>query len=247
MSTPDYIIFASGGNDSVALVQWGLERGLKNVIVCYSNTGWGSPEWRARIEEFGAYVQKCGFQFVEIKSEGFEDLVRRKKGFPANKPKFCTYELKILPAKNWLDSVDPDKNAVCLVGVRREESQARSMWPEHVDESENHGGRDLWSPLVRVKEDERNELIAKTGMEILPHRSRECSPCVNSNRSDFRMLPECDVTKVRDLEAEIGKPMFRVKRFHGANGIDQVMQWAWSAHGKYRPEDFECDSGMCGD
>jgi 3'-phosphoadenosine 5'-phosphosulfate sulfotransferase (PAPS reductase)/FAD synthetase len=242
----DYVVFASGGNDSVALVVWAKNAGLKNVVVSYSNTGWASPDWPERIEQFSAFVKSCGFDFAEIQSEGFDNLVRRKKGFPANKPKFCTYELKIKPAKEWLDIVDPEKNAVCMVGVRREESTARLNWPEYVDESENHGGRDLWSPLVRVKEVERNELIKESGLEVLPHRSRECSPCVNSNRGDFRMLPQADIDKVRELEKEIFRPMFRVKKFQGAEGIDQVMQWAWSERGKYRKEDFECDSGMCG-
>jgi tRNA(Ile)-lysidine synthase TilS/MesJ len=34
----DYVIFASGGNDSVALVRLARKYGLKNVAVAYSNT-----------------------------------------------------------------------------------------------------------------------------------------------------------------------------------------------------------------
>lgn len=246
MSAPGYVIFASGGNDSVALVQWAKEKGLRNVAVCFSDTGWQSPAWPKRIGEFSNFVQSCGFRWFSIPSEGFENMVIRKKGFPANKPKFCTYELKIAPAKKWLDLVDPGKDAVCMVGVRREESPARSNWPLYVDESENHGGRDLWSPLALILEPERNALIRKTGMEILSHRSRECSPCVNSNRADFRMLPEQDIKKVEALEKRTGKLMFREQRFMGAKGIREVIRWANSDRGKFRLEDVGCDSGMCG-
>ncbi len=244
-----YVIFASGGNDSIALVDYAHVKGLKDVVVCYSNTGWGSPSWPARIERFKEYVENLGFGFYETKGEDFKSLVRRKKGFPANKPKFCTYELKILPAQLWLDAVDPEKEAVCMVGVRREESKARANWPEWIEESENHGGRSLWSPLVNLKKEGRDMILAGIGWGVLPHRSKECSPCVNSNREDFRNLEESDIVKVQELEAEMGRTMFRVKRFMGAKGIRQVMKWAWSERGKYEPEEQSgsgCDSGMCG-
>lgn len=54
---PNYVIFASGGNDSIALVQWALKKQLRNVAVAYSNTGWASPEWPARIERFKTWVR----------------------------------------------------------------------------------------------------------------------------------------------------------------------------------------------
>ena len=197
---------------------------------------------------FESFVESCGFQYREIPSEGMEALVIRKKGFPANRPKFCTYELKILPAKKWMDQIDPGTEAICMVGVRREESVARRTWPETIESSENHGGRTLWSPLVNVREEGRNNLLRIAGFEPLPHRSRECSPCVNSNRSDFRMLPQQDIDKVRAMETSMCKTMFRKQRFHGAEGIDEVLRWAWSERGKYEaPEEHGCDSGMCGD
>jgi len=243
--TPDYVIFASGGNDSIALVQKALHKRLFRVAVAYSNTGWASPEWPARIEKFKTWVEDMGYQFHEIPSEGMEALVERKKGFPANRPKFCTYELKIAPAKAWLDTVDPKREAICMVGVRREESAARREWPEFVEDSDNHGGRTLWSPLVKVTEAERNELLRLAGWEPLAHRSKECSPCVNANRTDFRNLGEADIAKVEALEAKANRTMFRVQRFHGATGIRQVMDWAWSDRGKYQPPCAGCDSGMC--
>lgn len=244
----DYVIFASGGNDSVALVDFANVRNLKNVAVAYSDTGWASPDWGKRIERFAAWVEDLGFSFHEIPSEGFKNLVRRKKGFPANKPKFCTYELKILPALRWLEAVDQERNATCMVGVRREESPARRNWPEFIEESENHGGRSLWSPLVNLTQETRDTILASIGWGSLPHRSKECSPCVNANRADFRALEEADILKVENMEAEMGRLMFREKRFGGAKGIRQVVRWGWSEHGKYKAPEKEsgCDSGMCG-
>lgn len=244
---PRHVIFASGGNDSVALVDYANTKKLANVAVAYSNTGWASPAWPERIQRFQGYVEGLGFSFYEIPSEGFEGLVRRKKGFPANRPKFCTYELKILPALQWLESIDPAKEAICMVGVRREESAARREWPEFIEHSENHGGRPLWSPLVNLTQKTRDAILASIGWGALAHRSKECSPCVNANRAYFRALEEADIAKVERMEAEMNRSMFRVQRFHGAAGIREVMRWAWSDRGKYEAPGSGCDSGMCGD
>jgi 3'-phosphoadenosine 5'-phosphosulfate sulfotransferase (PAPS reductase)/FAD synthetase len=246
----NHIIFASGGNDSVALTQFAFEKGLKHVAVAYSNTGWAADFWPARMEKFQAVVGRLGFQFFEIPSEGMLNLVDRKQAWPANRPKFCTYELKILPAKKWMDGVDPDGDAICMTGVRREESAARAQWPEYQAESENHGGRDLWSPLVAHTEAMRDALILRAGLEILPHRSKECFPCVNANRQDLRMLAEYPerVQLIADKEAQSKRTMFRPHRFHGAVGIEQVIQWAKYSPGQYQAGQMEldCDSGMCG-
>lgn len=250
---PDYIIFASGGNDSVALTRWAHESGLKNVAVVYSNTGWAADFWPARMEKFSQWVASLGFQFVEIASEGMLNLVDRKKAWPANSPKFCTYELKILPAQSWMDSVDPNAEAVCLVGVRREESAARADWPEHTADSANHGGRDLWAPLVRHLEADRDALLARAGWDVLPYRSKECFPCVNANRADLRMLSDYPerIQLIADKEAAMGpkRSMFRPHRFHNAVGIEQVVSWAKYSPGQYtagQADLLDCGSGMCG-
>ena len=92
------IIFASGGNDSVALFQFAVSARLKNIHVAYSDTGWANEEWPERIEKFKAYVESCGAVFHTIQSEGMINLIKRKKAWPANGMAFCSYELKIKPA-----------------------------------------------------------------------------------------------------------------------------------------------------
>ncbi len=252
MSQEPHIIFASGGNDSVALVQWAHEERMTHVNVAYSNTGWAATWWPLRMVKFQAWVESLGFIYHEIPSEGMESLIVWKKAWPANKPKFCTFELKIKPAQAWLDKIDPAKDAICMVGVRREESAERRNWPRNIDRSESHGGRVLFSPLVEYTEAERNELILRAGYTVLPHRSKECSPCVTANRADFRLLEEPEIDRVRRNEASTGRNMFRPHRFQGAKGIDEVLRWARSAPRKYNKDQPElqeqsgCDSGMCG-
>ena len=156
------------------------------------------------------------------------------------KYQFCTEELKIRPAMRWLEDTDPGKELVCMVGVRREESRERARWPEFEEVSEKHGGRELWSPLVRHTVAERDALIRRAGFEVLPHRSQECFPCIGSNRNDLKRLTPERIEEIAKLEEDLGstskgKPrtMFRPYRHMGAIGIREVCKWAQSARGKY--------------
>jgi len=266
----EYVIFASYGNDSVALIQWAKEKGLKNVCVVYSDTGWAADWWMKRVEKGELWVKSLGFTPIRINSIGLEKLVRKKKGWPRQGMQFCTQELKIFPAIEWLKKNDPEKNAICMVGVRREESANRANWPEWVDESPNHGGREMWSPLVKHSDAERNKLIQRSGFDVLPHRSMECFPCINSNRQDLQKLAtnEDRIKAIEIIETDMGftskgKPrtMFRPYRHMGATGIREIIRWANAPRGKYTPKGQNdqgelflddgtgggaCNSGWCG-
>ena len=251
------IIFSSCGNDSVALIQWAIDENLPNLHVAYSDTQWGSKDWPARVEKVKAWVEKNGGTFHTIQSEGFAELAKRKKAFPANGMAFCSYELKIKPAMDWLDNVDPEKKATCLVGIMRLESKARENWPVILEASPNHGGRKLHSPLAKMEILDRDKLLARSGFEKLETRSRECSPCVNATINDLQKLPPQDVQKVHELEVVLGvgersgkqKFMFRPHRMGGARGIHEVKKRADQGGGSYSPlqdDLFGCDSGFCG-
>jgi 3'-phosphoadenosine 5'-phosphosulfate sulfotransferase (PAPS reductase)/FAD synthetase len=250
------IVFSSCGNDSVAVIQWAIENELENLVVAYSDTKWASPEWPERVERVRRWVEDSGGAMVVIGSEGFANLARRKKAFPANGMGFCSYELKIKPAMQWLDAFDPEKKAACYTGVMRIESERRKNWPVVILESENHGGRKLVSPLADKTLDERNALLERAGFDVLPYRSRECSPCINATIRDIQETSKQDLIKVVQLEDELGvgersgkeKFMFRPHRMAGARGFKQVKEWADQGGGKYSPDQedlFGCDSGFC--
>lgn len=254
-----HFLFASMGNDSIALIQAARDKSLglirgNDVRVVYTNTGWASEEWPERVRRGGELCAKYGFTFVELPSEGMEHMVRRKKGWPmpGSAMQFCTGELKIKPAMAYMDTVDPQREWTCMVGIRREESANRTTFPEWTESSDNHGGRSLWAPLVAHKEADRNTLITAAGFEILPHRSRECFPCIIGTRDTLRQLPESKLVQIETIEREMGftknnKPrtMFRPYRHMGATGIRAVKAWADSERGQYKSERM-CDSGYCG-
>lgn len=251
------IVFSSCGNDSIATAQWAVEKGLKNIVIAYSDTQWASDDWQERVDAVKKWAKKNGAKFATIESEGFANLVRRKKAFPTNGMGFCSYELKIKPAMEWLDEIDPEKKAVCYVGIMRIESERRKNWPIVTESSPNHGGRKLIAPLADKSLAYRDGLINKAGFEVLKHRSMECSPCINANIKDIQGVSDADLIKVVNLETEMGvgvksgkpKYMFRPAKTQGAQGFKQVKEWADQGGGSYSPDQedmFGCDSGFCG-
>ena len=249
-----YIIFASYGNDSIALIQWAHERGLKDVCVVYSDTGWAADYWEARVVLAESWVDSLGFDYSRTDCLGMDGLITYKKAWPrggGGKFQFCTEALKKEPARIWMDENDPEKEADCMNGVRRVESQNRTDAPEWTDESESHGGRDLWSPLVRHTDEMRNELIHKTPFAVLPYKSKECWPCVNAGKKELRHLEEERIVLIEDMEKAAGinskgnaRVMFSPKRHNGAIGIRAVVEDA-----KKNIDDMFtpsiCSSGWC--
>ena len=246
-----HVISSSYGNDSVAMIQWARERGMTDVTVVFVDTGWAAKGWLERVQRMENWVRSIGFSVVHLKSPiGFEELIIRKKGFPTNGLQWCSGLLKGLPFLTWIDEADPENKAVVMIGKRREESVERASTPEFIESSVYHGGRCVWHPLYQHTEAMRDELLARSGHPPLPHRSKECSPCVNANKGDLRQLTDDDIERVAALEATVGKTMFRPKKHGGAKGIRRVIAWAYSERGQYDDRQGQmfnqCSSGYCG-
>lgn len=245
---PRFVIFSSYGNDSVALIQWAHEQRLRDVIVVFSDTGWAAKMWSERVDRLEWWVHSLGFWTDRTKSIGFRELALEKSAFPTQRYQWCSYRLKIEPAERWLAENDPDGRAVCLVGVRREEGPDRADFPRYMLASPSHGQRIMVAPMADWQEETRDVFLRRAGVEPLPHRSMECAPCINSNKQDLVALEEADIVKSEDLELEMhetlgltakGKrrTLFRPHRHMGAVGVREVIKWAHSPRGKYRPPD----------
>ena len=251
----EHLIFASYGNDSIALIQWAHEQRLKDVHVAYSDTGWAAWWWDTRVQMAEEWARSLGFRTHRIASEGMESLVARKKAWPrggGGKFQFCTEALKKEPARAWLALHDPTGETCCMTGVRREESENRRDAPEWVTASEDHGGRELWQPLVRHTKAMRDDLAEKAPVPLLPYRSKECYPCANARKQELRHLDTVTRNKVFRIEQVGGinskgnaRVMFSPERHGGAVGIDAVIEDA-----KHNTDDLfttaSCESGWCG-
>ncbi len=248
-----FVLRASYGNDSVALIQWARENALSDVVVLYSDTGWARSTWAQRVEQMEEWVRSLGYTPDRTQSVGMKALVEQKQMWPQRLMQFCTKELKILPTIEWLKHNDPECRAIILTGIRREESPNRAGAPAFLVNSANDGGRCVIQPLAAFTEADRNALIKRAGFEPLAHRSEECR-CINSGRADIRRWDEADLLAIEEIEAgpssSKGKPrtMFRPNKFMGAVGIREIKRWANSDRGKYEPElerGEPCDNDWC--
>ena len=259
---PEHVLFASYGNDSVALIQWCHEKGLENIAVLFNDTGWAEPSWLERVATGEAWVRSLGMRAFRTECEGMEALVRRKKGWPfKQRGQFCTQELKRAPTIAWLDHHDPDREALCMAGIRRSESRHRATYPERIEDHPEYR-RDCWYPLVRHTDEMRDALVAKTPLPLLPHRSQECYPCINANKADLRLLSAERVAEIEAIELSMGytrngklRTMFRPAKVAGEIGIRGAWHWAHSEQGKHikgQQPLFDlgggsgCDSDLCG-
>lgn len=141
----------------------------------------------------------------------------------------------------YLREIDPKAEATIYVGVRRCESPGRAMFPRM---SINECGRDKIAPLVLHTDKMRDDLITRAGFDILPHRSRECFPCILTDRPSIVDLTEREISRIELLEEATGNTFFVPSGKGGARGIREVIKWAKSGHGKYHKED-DCSSGFC--
>jgi 3'-phosphoadenosine 5'-phosphosulfate sulfotransferase (PAPS reductase)/FAD synthetase len=232
----------SGGNDSIATLQFMVLNDLPakmRVISLYANTGWAADYWEERMHRLAGWCAQRGIEHVELATKGFEQLVLDGDAgtirFPNGMRKTCTERLKIIPAKKWMEELDPERMAIVALGIRRDESKRRTNTPVFEPASVNHGGRMLWKPLAEYNEEQRDALLESAGWEPLPHRSDECEVCIHANRADLRRVSERGIARVRALEVATDKVMFRPKGYAGAVGIDEVMRWANSERGQFRP------------
>ncbi len=119
------LVFYSGGKDSQACLIWAIKQyGVDRCEAVFCDTGWENPMTYQHIQQT---CQSMGVKLTIIKSEkydGLVDLAAKRKRFPSTKARFCTTELKAMPAIDYV--LAQTCNVIVIEGVRWDESHARS-------------------------------------------------------------------------------------------------------------------------
>lgn len=248
----DFVVACSGGNDSIALIEFMSKKYPKgSFLVLYNDTGWAREDWPERMALVSDMLKKKSIPFVTTISVGFEELVRERKGFPmpASSMQFCTQELKTKPTLKFLSENDPDSEWVVVTGRRRGESNNRAGLALIEEDTKIYEGRDVFNPLILHDEEMRDVLIYDFGLKPLPHASMECFPCVCCGKEDYKMMREFPnvIKRVKLMEREMGhtsngKPRTFARPYKkgGAIGIEQVLEWAEGGRG-YKVDHFPDD------
>jgi 3'-phosphoadenosine 5'-phosphosulfate sulfotransferase (PAPS reductase)/FAD synthetase len=265
-----HVLSLSGGKDSTAAALWLREQGIQHVRL-FMDTGWE----HASLYEHLDYLEEQLGPIIRIKSEigvpegyaadvaALEDRIGRpspmirwtvkKAMFPSRVRRWCTQELKVRPFLRWVDEQDAD--VVNVVGIRAEESLARSGLPER-EAMPGAEHIEVWRPLIRWTEQDVIDIHSRHAVRpcklYLEGASRVgCWPCIMARKSELRMLGEDDVrvSVIRDLEALVARvvqdrkhmhdnpPTFYQARAPSESGtypcvpIDKVLQWARTSLG----------------
>lgn len=204
------VLSVSGGKDSAATSLLLHERGVEHDRVFF-DTGW---EHEATYEYLrGPLTAKIG-PIVEIgATEKMEELIARRGMFPSRVRRFCTQQLKVIPAIKYMrDRMDSEGiEVVNTVGIRRAESRAR----EKLDEIEWSDDFDCyaWRPIIEWSEQDVIDIHKRHGLApnplyLLGARRVGCWPCIMTSKAELALIARVDpgrIERIRALESSVSE------------------------------------------
>jgi len=218
------VVSVSGGKDSTAACLHLQELGLPYQAIFF-DTGWEhastydylneylptkigpierlSREPTMRTPEAEAlavkYEQRLGFRSPMVR------WIIHKGMFPARQRRWCTQEIKVYAAKKYLQGMEDEP--INVVGIRAEESKARSKMPEW--EWFDAGDCEVWRPLIRwttedVIEIHKRHNVTPNPMYLgtNPAERVGCYPCIYARKSEIKRIAANDPDRI-DLLADL--------------------------------------------
>lgn len=232
------IVMFSGGKDSQACLIWAVkEYGVDNVEAVFCDTGWENP---LTYKHINYVVKKLGVKLVAIKSKKYDGMIglaKKKQRFPSTNRRFCTEELKSIPAIDYVLSHTDHLNVI--QGIRKDESFSRFQMNDachyfkyYFQPRENGKvltyrkkdviawarkyNADIIRPLFRWTAQEVIDYIIKNGQEVNPLYKMGftrvgCFPCIMARKGEVRQIiknfPE-HWENLKQIEREVGSSFF---------------------------------------
>jgi 3'-phosphoadenosine 5'-phosphosulfate sulfotransferase (PAPS reductase)/FAD synthetase len=201
------IVSTSTGKDSTATALAMKEAGIAFRMV-YGDTAWEAPETYAHLE---VLREKLGPIDVVGFPGGMPEKVRRRAGFPTRLARWCTQELKVDALRAFHDSVEKEtgRETACVVGVRAQESKARSGLPVWEDDAKWGGW--IWRPILHWSVEDVLAIHHRHGIPVHPlyqrgHDRVGCFPCIFASKEEIRLIAErapWRIDEIRELEREV--------------------------------------------
>lgn len=223
-----HILSVSGGKDSTAAGLHLREQRIPFRAVFF-DTGWEAPEtyrylrevvpralgvtptWHRRLPALNERLTVIAEEIeavLQIESDlGPESaMVRwslRKGMFPSRVRRWCTQEMKVYASRDVMNAaVDAGEHPINVLGIRAEESAARSGLPER----EIGSFSAIWRPILHWSFQQVVDIHARHNVTPNPLYLREaganrvgCWPCIQCGKAELRLLTK-DERRVRALE-----------------------------------------------
>lgn len=216
------ILSLSGGKDSTACALFLREHGIPFEAV-HCDTGWEHPDTvtyvRTTLEERFGPIKILSGQFdlpeeheavaKQLEAElGFKysamiRVILYKGMFSSRMRRFCTDNLKVYPFRAYArELMQSGVRIVNVVGIRHDESTARSQMPEW---EPFDGDAEVWRPLIRWTVDDVIAIHKRHNMPPNPLYLRGaarvgCWPCIFARKAEIRMIAETDPHRIYVIE-----------------------------------------------
>jgi 3'-phosphoadenosine 5'-phosphosulfate sulfotransferase (PAPS reductase)/FAD synthetase len=258
-----HIVGFSGGADSQATALWVRQRfPAEDIILLNTNAGgnehpitdWFIQDYSEKvfpvtvikplIRDLGGVGTKDGAtgrrraEFQPDDELTFDRLAYIKGRFPGNTSRFCTEYLKLAPQKRWMEENLAGVEVERYVGVRRDESRARST--AACEQYDDYFLCKLHRPIVEWTKPQVFDFLKEHGEEVNPLYKMGfgrvgCAPCILSGKQDIRLwaarFPEM-IDKIRVWEKDTGLTFFYPKvPGMKLNWIDDVVAWSRTERG----------------
>lgn len=208
------IISFSGGKDSTALILWAKEN-LPEFQAVFCDTGWEHDLTYQYIRYINDTV--LDGKLITLRSEkykGFEDLCVKKQRVPSSQARYCTTELKLVPMKKHIKSLN--EIAILYLGIRADESISRSSMPK--SQYSNYYDCEVVRPLLRWTADECFAIMKRYGVEPNPLYKMGfsrvgCAPCIMARHSEVRIIIQRfpgAIDSIRSIEEKTKRTFFPV-------------------------------------
>lgn len=205
------IASVSGGKDSTAMSLWLTEQGIEHKRV-FADTGW---EHESTMDYVNNYLPDIIGPIDHVAGpRTMEELIMHKGMFPTRLRRFCTEHLKVNPIKKYLEKVDPERNAVNCVGLRAQESLARSVLDEWEHDTRPRGvKRWVWRPLIKwsyqdVIDIHTRHAVRPNPLYLSGSERVGCWPCIFARKSEIRHIADHDPDRIdllRVIEANVAE------------------------------------------
>jgi len=205
-----YLVSISGGKDSTACLLWALDNlPREDIIPYFIDTKW---EHYSVYEYLDYLEKKLDIEIKRIESEGMVELSKRKKMMPNRIKRFCTENLKIKPAKEFYKTIKDD--FINIVGIRREESKARSDTQVFYIAD----GIKTLAPLAYWTTQEVFDFIKAHDIKVNPLYKKGfkrvgCYPCIYATKRELENMEDEYKNRLRNLEKEMSELLGKEVKF----------------------------------
>lgn len=184
-----YVLF-SGGKDSLVsldLVRRAADALGNEFTAIHADTSIGLPE---NVEYVRKACRSLKVKLVVVKPEHDFFELSKRKGFPTHSARWCCYELKIYPIRDYLQNQKGEK--IIFDGIRAEESKQRA----NMEQNSWHKifKCNVFHPIFHWKAKEMSTYLSRHQLFINPlyskgfKRAAECWCGVFKSVKEFKLL-----------------------------------------------------------